>query len=75
MSGTSIVGSGFDMPYDLLLRKQEVTGIYEDPDDVENFHRSTLKDMRPLPALFESDQPRGGTDTSGRSVGNNIFKF
>ena len=72
MSGTSIVGSGFDMPYDLLLRKQEVTGIYEDPDDVENFHRSTLKDMRPLPALFESDQPRGGTDTSGRSVGNNI---
>jgi len=73
MSGTeSIVGSGFDMPYDLLLRKQEVTGIYEDPDDVENFHRSTLKDMRPLPALFESDQPRGGTDNSGKSTGNNI---
>lgn len=72
MSGSSIVGSGFDMPYDLLLKKQEVTGIYEDPDDIENFHRSTLKDMRPLPALFESDQPRGGTDTYGVSVGNNI---
>jgi hypothetical protein len=70
----TIVGSGFDMPYDMLLRKQEVTCMYESPSMVEDFQRSSLKDMRPLPALFESDQPRGGTDLQGNPYGNNISK-
>jgi hypothetical protein len=68
----TIVGSGYDMPYDMLLRKQEVTCMYENPNMVEDFHRKTLKDMRPLPALFESDQARGGTDSNGKPFGNNI---
>ena len=71
-TGASIVGSGYDMPFDMLLRKQEVTCMYENPSMVEDFQRSTLKDMRPLPALFESDQARGGTDTNGKPYGSNI---
>lgn len=68
----SIVGSGSDMPIDMLMRKQEVTCMYEDPHAVENYHRATLKDMRPLERLWESDQPRGGTDEKGTPNGNNI---
>lgn len=71
-TGASIVGSGYDMPYDMLLRKQETTCMYENPNMVDDFHRNTLKDMRPLPALFESDQARGGTDTNGNPYGSNI---
>ena len=33
----SIVGSGSDMPIDMLMRKQEVTCYYEDPHIVEIF--------------------------------------
>ena len=69
---TGLVGSGSDMPIDYLLRKQEQTCMYESPDQVEDFHRSTLRDMKPLKPLFESDQPRGGTDERGTPFGNNI---
>ena len=73
MAGTdSIVGSGSYMPIDMLMRKQEATCYYEDPHLVENFHRSTLKNMRPEERLFESDQQRGGTDTHGNPMGNNL---
>ena len=67
-----LVGSGSDMPIDYLLRKQEQTCMYESPDQVEDFHRKTLRDMKPLKPLFESDQPRGGTDERGIPFGNNI---
>lgn len=66
----TIVGSGSLMPIDMLIRKQERTCMYESPDLVENFHRNTLKDMRPLPALFESDEVRGGRDENGELMGN-----
>lgn len=70
----TIVGSGFDMPYDMLLRKQEVTCMYESPNMMDDYNRKTLKDMRPLKPLFESDQARGGTDERGSSYGNNISR-
>jgi hypothetical protein len=66
----SIVGSGSDMPIDMYLRKIEQTDMYESPDQIEDFHRSTLKDLTPLPALFESDQIRGGRDSNGNALGN-----
>lgn len=68
----SIYGSGRDMPIDYLLRKQERTCMYESPSLVEDFHRQTLKDLRPLKPLFESDEIRGGRDANGQAFGNNI---
>lgn len=68
----SIVGSGSAMPIDLLLRKQEVSCIFESPTQIDDFHRETLKNLKPDERLFESDQPRGGTDTHGNPFGNNI---
>jgi hypothetical protein len=67
----SIVGSGFDMPVDLLLQKQEITCAYESPYQVEDYHRSTLKDLSCDKPFFESDLPRGGSDEYGNSNGNN----
>jgi hypothetical protein len=68
----SIYGSGRDMPIDYLLRKQERTCMYESPSLVEDFQRQTLKDLRPLKPLFESDEIRGGRDVNGQAFGNNI---
>lgn len=68
----TIVGTFGEMPIDMLLRKQEVTCMYEDPHQVEHFHRETLKNLKPDERLFEADQPRGGTDTCGNPFGNNI---
>jgi hypothetical protein len=68
----SIYGSGHDMPIDYLLRKQERTCMYESPTLVEDFHRSTLKDLRPSAPLFESDEIRGGRDVDGQAFGNNL---
>ena len=56
----TIVGSGSLMPEDMYLRKIEQTCMYESPTMVEDFHRRTLKDMRPVKPFFESDQPVGG---------------
>jgi hypothetical protein len=68
----SIYGSGSDMPIDYLLRKQERTCMYESPTIVEDFQRQTLKDLRPLKPLFESDEVRGGRDVDGQAFGNNL---
>ena len=68
---SSIVGSGSDMPIDILMKKQEVTCMYESPHQVEDYHRKTLKDLSCDKPLFESDLPRGGTDENGESFGNN----
>lgn len=72
MARNSLVGSGQDMPVDMYLRKIEQTCMYEPVDLVENFHRATLKDLRPSPEFFESDQPRGGRDSNGNAFGNNL---
>ncbi len=59
MAGTdSIVGSGSLMPESFYLKKMETTCIYEDPDQLENFYRQSLKDISPDKPFFESDQPR-----------------
>jgi len=67
----SIVGSGYNMPIDMLLRKQEITCMYESPTQIEDYHRTTLKDLTCDKPLFESDLPRGGVDEMGNSFGNN----
>ena len=58
MSRHSIVGSGSSMPEDMYLKKYEQTCIYEDPEQMENHFRKTLKDMRCSETFFESDAPR-----------------
>ena len=72
MSRHGLVGSGSDMPINSYLKKIEQTCMYESPDMVDTFHRNTLKDMRPCKDFFESDQPRGGRDSNGKLIGNNI---
>ena len=52
-SKTSIVGQYGDMPIDMLLRKQEQTCMYESPHQVEDFHRATLKDLKPDAEFYE----------------------
>lgn len=54
----SIQGSGSLMPESAYLKKMEQTCIYEDPDQLENFYRNSLKDLRPDKPFFESDAPR-----------------
>jgi hypothetical protein len=66
----NIVGSGSLMPEAAYMRKIEQTCNYESPYLLENYHRSTLKDMRPLKPFFESDQPRGGFNADGTSAEN-----
>ncbi len=58
MARHSIVGSGSYMPVDMYLKKNEITCMFEDPDQLDNHFRNTLKDMRPDEPFFESDQPR-----------------
>lgn len=70
----TIIGSGSLMPDDMYLRKIEQTNYYESPTQLEDFHRATLKDLKPLPALFESDQIRGGRDANGNAMGNPYAK-
>lgn len=58
MAKQSIVGSGSYMPESAYLRKMEQTCIYEDPLQLNNHFRNTLRDYRPDAPLFESDQAR-----------------
>jgi hypothetical protein len=67
----TIVGSGYLMPEDMYLRKIEQTCMYESPTMVEDFQRSTLKDMRPSKPFFESDQPLG----DGTGINPNSQRF
>jgi hypothetical protein len=68
---STIVGSGSLMPEDMYLRKIEQTCMYESPTMVDDFHRSTLKDMRPSKPFFESDQPLG----DGTGINPNSQRF
>ena len=58
MSRHSIVGSGSLMTEDMYLKKYEATCLYEDPEQLNNHYRNTLKDMRCDKPFFESDMPR-----------------
>jgi hypothetical protein len=51
-------GSGYNMPQSAYLKKMERTCMYEDKDQLYNFYRDSLKDLRPDKPLFESDQTR-----------------
>lgn len=53
-----IQGSGSIMPIDLYLKKMEQTCLFEDPDMLNSYYRSTLKNMHCDKPMFESDQPR-----------------
>jgi hypothetical protein len=57
MPGNTQIGYGV-MPLQAYLDKMEQTCIYEDPNQLENFFRHSLKDLTPDAPLFESDQPR-----------------
>ncbi len=46
------------MPVSAYLKKMEQTCMYEDPDLLDNYTRSALKDVRPDEPFFESDVPR-----------------
>jgi hypothetical protein len=61
-----IVGSGSLMNSAWYLKKMEQTCIYEDPDQMNNYFRSSLKDMRPDRPSLESDQPRTNNYSSDR---------
>jgi hypothetical protein len=56
MSG--IQGSGSNMSTALYLKKMEQTCMFEDPDMLDSYYRSTLKNMHCDKPMFESDQPR-----------------
>ena len=70
MPGNTIVDNGYDMPFDMYIKKTEQHHSYLPEDYVEQYQRKSLKDMRPCKPLFESDQPRGGTDENGAPLGN-----
>jgi len=50
----------------MVARKYEETPLYEDPDQMEDMHRSTLMDFRPDQAVFESDLPRREYQSTSR---------
>lgn len=68
-TGNSIVGQYGSMPIDMLMRKQEVTCGYEDPDLVNNHMRELMKDFRPDKPFLASDEARGGVDDRGTDRG------
>lgn len=59
MTGKSgIQGSGSNMSTAMYLKKMEQTCMFEDPDLMDSYYRSTLKNMHCDKPMFESDQPR-----------------
>jgi hypothetical protein len=66
MPGHTIVGSGSLMPVSAYLKKMETTCMYEDPEMMNNYYRSALKDLRPDKPFFESDMPRRRTYSEDR---------
>ncbi len=67
MAGTdTIVGSGSYMPESYYLKKIEKTCLFEDPEQLDNYFRQNLKNMRPEPTFFESDAPRRDNHSASR---------
>ena len=58
MGKTSNYGQYGTMNEDMYLKKMEATCMFEDDNQVENFMRESLIDMRPDPTFFESDAAR-----------------
>jgi hypothetical protein len=58
MAYSGLSGSGSLMPESAYLKKQEMTCLYESPDQLYEYNRATLRDERPDPVMFESDQKR-----------------
>jgi hypothetical protein len=58
MVGKSLSGTYGDMPIDMYLKKMEQTCMFEDDDQIMNYQRQTLKDLKPDKPFFESDQTR-----------------
>jgi hypothetical protein len=54
------------MPIEYHINKSEITEIYEDPLQLENYQQDLLKDYRPDPPTLASDAPRRNPD---RSIG------
>jgi hypothetical protein len=53
------------IPEDAYLSKIKVSTIYEDPNQLENHFRSTLKDTRPDAPTLASDEIRSSGDAGG----------
>lgn len=51
-----------DMPYDMYLRKNEVTNMYENPNDLNKYQRSLLTDFSPDEPFLASDDIRSSND-------------
>lgn len=63
-SGTQ-VGRYGEIPLSKLLAKWSRTNMYEDKDQVDNYHRNLLKDRGPDSTVLASDLPRGGSGRGG----------
>jgi hypothetical protein len=61
MPSIGAAADGQGMPVSMYLQKLEQTSIFEDPDQVENYTRDALKDIRPDAPFLESDQKRTNT--------------
>ena len=68
-TANSLVGKSGDMPYEMYLKKEEVTCIYNDPYAIENFQRNLLKDRSPDKPFFAYEEARGGVDKYGNARG------
>jgi len=55
----------------MLKSKAEVTELYEDPTEMERYHRNILMDYRPDKPMFEEDKPR--YETMGAHIIRNRF--
>lgn len=66
----TLTGNYGTMGSDLLLRKMERSCVPGDnANQLRDYFRQELKDTRPVPALFEYEQPRGGRDENGEARG------
>lgn len=67
MSGNKNTASNYgNMPVSAYLKKMESTCIYEDPNQLYDYYRESLKDIRPDRPLFESDQTRRDNKSTDR---------
>lgn len=58
MPQSGLSGQYGTIPYSVLKQKFEATEIDESPDQLDEFMRTTLRDVRPDDPFFESDQKR-----------------
>ena len=61
MARSSLTGSGSYMPIDAYLKKNEMTCVDYNPEELTNYMRQTIIDYREPPSRFEQDQQRYDT--------------